>query len=182
MNLLTDNAPDYIEVGGKQYKINTDFVAWVRFLVAIESKEETKVVDALKGVFLTVPNNVNMSDLINAIQNWLSLSEERFAASQGNTTSQTAFDFDIDGNIIYCELWEYFPHLMSNGFSFHTGIELIKLLISNDKTMMHHRAFARCGDFSKLSKEQKEYWVKERAKYAIKAKQEDIDNIFSSAF
>ena len=44
---------------------------------------------------------------------------------------------------------------------------------------MHHRAFARCGDFSKMSKEQKGvYWQKERAKYAIRAKQDDIDDVF----
>ena len=49
-------------------------------------------------------------------------------------------------------------------------------------TMLWHRAFARCGDFSKMSKDQQKYWQQERARWAIKKTQADIDNVFSAAF
>lgn len=183
MNLLIENAPDFIEVGGKKLTIKTDFTIWVKFLIAIEENNEEMTVSVLDDIFGTIPVDVDIKELIRSIMDWLYQTRDKVNVKVKNrTTSKTAFDFSIDGNIIFCELWEHFPHLMKQGISFQTGLELIKLLISNENTMMYHRAFARCGDFSKMSKEQKNYWQKERAKYVISAKQEDIDDVFSSAF
>lgn len=84
--------------------------------------------------------------------------------------------------MIYCELWEHYPNLMQRGISFPEGMELVKLLIANDKTALHHRAFARIGDFSKMDREQKKYWQRERAKYALKMSQKSIDDVFSRGF
>lgn len=183
MNLLIETAPDFIEVGGKKINIKTDFVIWVKFLIAIGENDEQMTALVLKDIFGEIPTDIEVKEMTTAIMNWLYSAQERVNISVDNkSTSRSAFDFSLDGNIIFCELWEHFPHLMQQGVSFQTGLELIKLLISNEKTMMYHRAFARCGDFSKMSKEQKAYWVKERAKYAIKATQEDIDDVFSNAF
>jgi hypothetical protein len=183
MNLLIENAPDFIEVGGKKLTIKTDFNIWVKFLIAIGENNNKMAVDVLNEIFGELPTDLEMGELVRSIMNWLYQTRDKANIKGKNkTASKTAFDFGIDGNIIFCELWEHFPHLMKQGISFQTGLELIKLLISNENTTMHHRAFARCGDFSKMSKEQKSYWQKERAKYAIGAKQDDIDDIFSSAF
>lgn len=184
MNLLINNAPDYITVGGNKIKIKTDFSLWIKLLLAIEKNDIKGLAEAFDSIFTEPPKNVSSDELMTAIKEWISLSGESGNSGGGetNTANKTAFDFEADGSVIFCELWEYFPHLMERGISFHVGIELIKLLLSNDKTVMYHRAFARCGDFSKLSKGEKEYWIKERAKYAIKAKQKDIDAVFSNAF
>lgn len=183
MNLLINNAPDYITVGGNKIEIKTDFALWVKLLLAIDSQDMNQLAEAFQGIFAVPPKNVDSDELMTAIKDWLSLSNESTSGGgETNTANKTAFDFEADGSVIFCELWEHFPHLMEKGISFHVGIELIKLLMSNDKTVMYHRAFARCGDFSKLSKSEKEYWGRERAKYAIKAKQEDIDDVFSRAF
>lgn len=183
MNLLIETAPDFIEVGGNRLKIKTDFVIWVKFLIGIEQNDDALAVDVLSDIFGEIPVNLDIHELIRAIMEWLYQAQEKVSIKvDNNTTSKTAFDFNVDGNIIFCELWEFFPHLMQQGISFQTGLELIKLLISNENTMMYHRAFARCGDFSKMGKEQKIYWQKERAKYAIRAKQDDIDDLFSNAF
>lgn len=183
MNLLIETAPDFIEVGGNKLKIKTDFVIWVKFLIAIQEENNEMLESVLTEIFGEVPIQVNMHNLIQSIMDWLYQAQEKVNIKVDNTTtSKTAFDFNIDGNIIFCELWEYFPHLMQKGVSFQAGLELIKLLISNENTMMYHRAFARCGDFSKMSKEHKTYWQNERAKYAIRANQEDVDNLFSNAF
>lgn len=183
MNLLIENAPDFIEVGGKKLTIKTDFTIWVKFLIAIEENNGKMAVEVLKDIFGELPTNLELNELIKPIMNWLYPASNKMNIKAGNkTTSKAAFDFSVDGNVIFCELWEHFPHLMKQGISFQVGLELIKLLISNENTTMHHRAFARCGDFSKLSKEQKTYWQKERAKYVISANQENIDDVFSSAF
>lgn len=183
MNLLTDNTPDFLQVGGKKIKIKTDFALWVRFIIAVEKNDNNKVGEAIFDIMGNVSEEINPKELTNSISKWLWSTQEKTIGARGkNEKIKKAFDFAEDGNIIYCELWEHFPHLMQQGITFQQGVELIKMLIANEKTVIHHRAFARSGDFSQMSNEQRKYWIKERAKYAIKAKQEDIDDAFSSAF
>lgn len=185
MNLLIDKAPDYIVVGGETIKINTSFFSWVEFMICLDKKENEKAIKVLlEKIFLDGLPNTDITETVKACYAWLypedsNKSEGNFSS---NKTGAIAFDFSMDGSVIYCELWEHFPHLMERGISFHEGIQLIKLLLSNEKTMLWHRAFARCGDFSKMDKEQKKYWQKERARWAIKKTQDDIDDVFSKAF
>lgn len=184
MNLLTDSPPDFIEVGRTKIKIKTDFALWAKFLIAIGKQDYSTVINVLGDIFEEIPKYTEPKMLIPAINDWLWQFKDETGSGAGgqNTTSKQSFDFAADGNILYCELWEHFPHLMERGISFPEGVELIKILISDETTVMHHRAFARCGDFSKMNKDMRAYWQKERAKYAIKAKQEDIDDVFSGAF
>lgn len=184
MNLLINTAPDYIVIRGKKIKINTSFNVWVEFFISCKEKNEKKVMKSLTKIFKKLPE-CNANELISECIKWIhgenGTNEKRTESKVKN--SSDPFDFEIDGNVIYCELWEYFPHLMKRGISYHEGIELIKILIHNDKTMLWHRAFARVGDFSNMSKEQKTYWQKQRAIYVIpNAIQQDIDDVFSNAF
>lgn len=185
MNLLIDKAPDYIVVGGQKIKINTSFSAWVEFIIHFDNKENEKAIGVLLNkIFVNGCPNTDIRETVKACYAWLYPKDD--CKSEGNFSSNktgaVSFDFSVDGNVIYCELWEYFPHLMERGITFHEGMQLIKLLLSNGDTMLWHRAFARCGDFSKMSKEQKEYWQKERARWAIKKAQTDIDDVFSKSF
>lgn len=183
MNLLTDKTPDYLKIGGKRLKIKTDFALWVKFLITIEHDDAVTVMNMLSDIFGEVPTNVEPKELIQHIRNWLWQCENKTFTDNAENTGKQAFDFEVDGNIIFCELWEYFPHLMQQGVSFPQGLELIKLLMSNENSVLHHRAFARTGDFSKMDKEMKKYWQKERAKYALKKQsKQDIDDIFAGAF
>lgn len=177
MNLLINNAPNYITVGGKKLYIKTDFSLWVSFIISCENNDLDGVFSAVNNIFGEIPKE--NSEFIQACMDWLFPKKEKNSRNGegGARTSQAPFDFEIDGNIIYCELWEYFPHLMERGISFHEGMELLKLLLHNENTMLWHRAFARCADFSKLDKEQKKYWQQQRAIYAIKPK--NTDNTYS---
>ena len=182
MNLLTDNTPDILFAGGFKLRIKTDFILWVKFINALNEKDKKDVAIILRDIFGEIPNAVKEDDLLSAILNWLWSFDDTTKSNSKSGSNAKAFDFIVDGNIIFCELWEYFPHLMEKGLTFQQGMELIKLLLNNEKTVLYHRAFARCGDFSKMSKEMKKYWQKERAKYAIKMSEEDFDNVFSKAF
>lgn len=183
MNLLIDNAPDYIVVRGKIIKINTSFNAWVRFMIAVDGKDDKEIIDAITDILGGEVMGENPQEVISACFAWLFQADEKSGAKTAEKSGSVPFDFAVDGNVIYCELWEYFPHLMERGISYHEGMELIKLLMHNDKTMLWHRAFARCGDFQKLDKEQKKYWQKQRAIWSLnKQNQNDIDMVMSSAF
>lgn len=184
MNLLVEKAPDFIVVGGKNTKINTSFSVWVEFFIACNADDEERTLRVMKKIFPEGIPTVPVDEVISACFQWLfppQTNREKKGA-QNTVNSNQAFDFDTDGSVIYCELWEYFPHLMERGITFHEGMELIKLLLNNDKTMLWHRAFARCGDFSKMDGDQKKYWMKQRAIWAIHSEQNRIDNVFSAAF
>lgn len=184
MNLLIEQAPDYIVVGGEKIKINTSFSSWVRFFIAYDEQDGTAIENALKDIFPEGIPETDISETMAECIKWLfpADSTKHEGNYSENKNGALAFDFAMDGNIIYCELWEYFPHLMERGITFHEGMQLIKILMSDERTLLYHRAFARCGDFSKMDKEQKAYWIKERAKWIIRAKQNNIDDVFARAF
>lgn len=188
MNLLIEKAPDYLKVRGITIKIKTDFTLWVRFIIACENKNSEEIGKALLDIFGGVPQVTYKDDMIQAVMLWLYHGAgNKETGQQTKTNASAVFDFEVDGNVIYCELWQYFPHLMARGISYHEGVELIKLLLHNENTMLWHRGFARCGDFSSMSKEQKTFWQKERAKYQLPVKnrlqnQQNIDDIMSRSF
>ena len=185
MNLLIDNAPDYIVIGGKKIKINTSFSAWVKFVIASKKDDIEMVFRALMDIFDELPNEPP-DKVLKACMDWMFCTEKNEVQQKEapkRKSSSEAYDFEVDGNVIYCELWEYFPQLMQRGITYHEGIELIKILLQKDKTLLSERAFARCGDFSKLDKEHKKMWQKRRAMWAIpNTSQKSIDDVFSNAF
>lgn len=181
MNLLTDKPPDYLSIGGNTLKIKTDFSLWVKFLVVTDDDDLAAIMNILDDIFDEIPTHIEPKVLIKHIKDWLWQCEEKTFNTEQFSHGKQPFDFSADGNIIFCELWEYFPHLVQQGISFPQGLELIKLLISDDRTVLHHRAFARCGDFSKMDKDMKAYWQKERAKYKIKSNNNN-DDVLSGAF
>lgn len=186
MNLLVNKAPDYIVVGGRKLSVKTDFALWVSFVISCENNDADGILTAITDIFEEIPKEE--SEFISACMDWLfpdSEKDNKKTVQKQNAMHQIPFDFNADGNVIYCELWEYFPHLMERGISFHEGMELIKLLLHNENTMLWHRAFARCGDFSKMDKEQKKYWQQQRTQYRIENRtisQEDRDKWLYNAF
>lgn len=182
MNLLTDKTPDFLIVGGEKINIKTDFFVWVRFLISFEKNDIEAVERSFVEIFGGVPNKSAYADIINAIYEWLNLADESYFKS-GKKNAE-CISFQYDGNVIYAEMWKYFPHMMKKGITYQEGMELINLLLGDEKTNLWHRAYARSGDFSKLDKEQKKYWEKERIKYRLplKNKQENTDDILSRAF
>lgn len=178
MNLLCESVSDYITVSDKKYKIKTDFSLWISVFIAFESEDVDKITDALVNVFEDeIPND---SGIVKALEEWMFQGD----TNTTNTKKQDAnvIDFEVDGNVIYCELWRYYPELMKKGISFHEGMELIKAIMSNKDTELWHRAFARCGDFSKMGKEERQYWHKQRLIYAIKSKNDSVEDDFCDAF
>lgn len=178
MNLLIETAPDYLTVGGKRIKIKTDFFAWVKFFIACESGNAEEICESI----FNIAGNITFKpeEFIAASMEWMFPKKSgQKKAGKNMFENKAPFDFDADGSVIYCELWRYFPKMMKRGITFHEGMELIGLLLHDENTALWHRAFARCGDFSKMDKERQKYWNKQRALYSLKNKsgaaQEDRD-------
>lgn len=178
MNLLCESVPDYITVNGEKYNIKTNFALWVSVLIALESEDTDRIAAALVDVFTDeIPNDKGIAE---AVEAWMFPSGKSSGESQKQ--GGNAIDFEVDGNIIYCELWRYYPELMKKGISFHEGMELIKTIAANKDTELWHRAYARCGDFSKMGKEERQYWQKQRLIYALKEKNTGAEEDFCDAF
>lgn len=177
MNLLYEHAPEYVVVRGRKIPVRTEFGAWVRLLCADKPEEIAAAVD---GIFCNaLPDDVTGDEVAQAIVGWLLCgTEPERAERRGGGRAKRAYDFREDGNVIFCELWEHFPTLMQKGIDFHTGRELVNMLICTEGTSMHHRAFARCGDFSGLDKERRKYWAAERRrlKLADRRTSEEMDD------
>ena len=185
MNLLIDNTPDYIMVGGKKIPIKTDFKLWAAFWIACAEGSADKIKECIGKITDDIPED--SQSFAAACITWMfpDKAKDGKKTNSKNIMSRQPFDFAADGNIIYCELWQYFPTLMERGISFHEGMELIKILLHNESTMMWHIAFARCGDFSKMEKSQRDYWQRQRQIYSIANKavtQEDRDRWLYNAF
>ena len=185
MNLLINDTPDYVMVGGKKIPIRTDFSLWVAFLLACEEGNADKIGKCIKNIAIEYPENPK--EFANACMDWLfpDKAKNEKKTKSSDVMKQQPFDFAADGNVIYCELWQYFPKLMERGITFHEGIELMKILLHNEKTLMWHIAFARCGDFSKMEKEKRKYWQGQRTIYRLENKavtQEDRDKWLYNAF
>lgn len=166
MNLLFENAPDHIVVGGKIIKMKTDFRLWVKYITASENKNADRANEALGEIFgnIRIPARYT-GEFFEKINEWL-FDKCRESAGGG----APSFSFDEDGNVIFAELWNRYPHLMENNPSFHEFVELIRNLLCDESSELWHRAFARTGDFSKLPKEQREYWNRERRRLRLKDK------------
>lgn len=182
MNLLCEKAPDFLVIGGEKIKIKTDFFVWVKFLTAFETNDVFKLENALVEIFGKAPDIKNFDFILQAMKDWLNLTDENYF--KGGKKGAPCLSFFYDGNLIYAELWKYFPDMMKRGITYHEGTELLNLILCDDKTMLWHRAFARSGDFSKLDKEQKTFWEKERIKYRLpqKINTQNTDEILSSVF
>ena len=166
MNLLFENAPDYIVVGGKKIKMNTDFRLWAKYIIASENQDTDGINESLGQIFgnIKIPT-IYINEFFEKISEWLYGSN-----TSRNSNKMPSFSFEEDGNVIYAELWNRYPHLMEKNPTFHEVVELIKNLLSDENSELWHRAYARTGNFSKLSKEQKEYWNKERRRLRLKDK------------
>ena len=174
MNLLFENAPDYIMVGGKKIKMNTDFRLWAKYIIASENQDTDGINESLGDIFgnIRIPTAC-IDEFFEKISEWL----------YGNNTpcrtnKAPSFSFEEDGNVIYAELWNRYPHLMEKGPTFHEVAELIKNLLCDENSELWHRAYARTGNFSKLSKEQKEYWEKERRRLRLKDRRSQAQKEF----
>lgn len=60
MNLLIDDLPEYVEIGGKAVKINTDFRAGLRVILAFEDQQLTgyeKAMVMLNNLYRVIPDD-----------------------------------------------------------------------------------------------------------------------------
>ena len=95
MNILIDRLPKTIDVGGKEYKINSDFRASILFELLIQDRaltDEQKIIQALQIYYEEIPEDIEGA--INEILRFYSLGKEtkRGNANGGVKRNQRQID------------------------------------------------------------------------------------------
>lgn len=100
MNILTDAPPETVEINTTEYRLNTDFRACLKIIMAFEDNELTpqeKQLILLGNLYSVVPN-----DLEAALDcaNWF-LNGGKANATNTDEESPRVYSFAKDGNFIY---------------------------------------------------------------------------------
>lgn len=100
MNILTDAPPETVEINTTEYRLNTDFRACLKIIMAFEDNELTpqeKQLILLGNLYSVVPN-----DLEAALDcaNWF-LNGGKVNATNTDEESPRVYSFAKDGNFIY---------------------------------------------------------------------------------
>lgn len=169
-NPFIDKPKKYIIIEGEKFAVKTDFELWVRLLIASGRQDA----DELTAAIIDILNGVPSIDISQSLIDWLNQFEgknepPKKGKAKKKAENKQAFDFDYDGAVIFAELWQYYPSLMQRGINYFEGIALIHQIIQKGYTEseLSRRAFARCGDFSKMEQKEREQWLKLRNEYAL---------------
>lgn len=100
MNILTDAPPETVEINTTEYRLNTDFRACLKIIMAFEDNELTpqeKQLILLGNLYSVVPN-----DLEAALDcaNWF-LNGGKDSATNTDEENPRVYSFAKDGNFIY---------------------------------------------------------------------------------
>lgn len=106
MNILIDELPHQVEIGGVNYKINCDFKTSIKFELLIQESElsqHNKVIEALKLYFDDVPKDINSA--IDCVLWFYSCGKyEKTRTTNGSTGKQYAnrlYSFNYDQKYIF---------------------------------------------------------------------------------
>lgn len=105
MNILIDELPHQVEIGGVNYKINCDFKTSIKFELLIQESElsqHDKVIEALKLYFNDVPKDINSA--IDCILWFYSCGKYKKTRTTGSTGKQYAnrlYSFNCDQKYIF---------------------------------------------------------------------------------
>ncbi len=101
MNILTDAPPETVEINTTEYRLNTDFRACLKIIMAFEDNELTpqeKQLILLGNLYSVVPNDLNAA-LDRA--NWFLNGGKETTPDEVTPTHIRVYSFAKDGNFIY---------------------------------------------------------------------------------
>lgn len=111
MNLLLDLPPETVDIGGAEYRINTDFRASILFELLMQDddvNEYEKIIQSLQLYFEEYPEGEDIVDVFKAIvwfyrcgRNDKERKRESSGDEDGGSKPKRAYSFDYDDEYIY---------------------------------------------------------------------------------
>ena len=168
MNILTENLPQSVEVGGKTYKINTDFRAGIKFELMIQKSEGT-IGEVLTLFYEKNLPYENIDEAIKAIELFYCCGELPDKEKKEDTpkTNAIPYAFDEDASAIFADFWNFYNIDLSNeGLHWWVFRSLLEGL--PEKSEFKQRLYYRTVDVKNLSKSEKKRVLKIRSMIEIK--------------
>lgn len=166
MNILTEELPKTVEIGGVHYPINTDFRAGVAFELAIQ-EGKANVYDLLMPFFgENVPRD--FKGAIEAITLFYCCGKLPKKTNKPQNSKQ-AYSFDVDASAIFADFWNFYNiDLSQEGLHWWAFRSLLEGL--PEKSEFKQRAYYRTCDLKGLTKKEKDRIMKIRSAIEIKSK------------
>lgn len=114
MNVLCDQFPEYVNVHGRRYEIETDFREWIRFLNLICDEQvpwQTRAGLMLRWYRRDIPEDLEaaiyaLGEFLSAWKLYENLHEEDQRDNEGVNHNKPAFSFEEDAGCIYSAFME----------------------------------------------------------------------------
>ena len=164
MNILTDRVPEHVEIGGVQYRINTDFRAGIRFEQAIIAEAVSE--DTLLAYYPeAVPPDVEAA--IDRIL-WFYRCGDSAASGGGQRgVARREYDFEQDSDALYASFMTTYDIDLSVA-DLHWWVFRKLMWGLPSETPFMQRIHYRTADVSDMSKHEKKRYQKMKTLYALK--------------
>lgn len=164
MNVLTDTLPSTVNIGGKEYPINTDFRAGIKFELLMTAQEEN-FIKLLAPYFSTkIPDDI--IGALHAVELFYCCGELP-QKKEKPKKEKIAYSFEADSEAILADFWQYYNiDLSQEGLHWWTFRALLYGL--PDKSEFKQRIYYRTCDLKGLSKKERERIMKIRTQLEIK--------------
>lgn len=161
--------PDYVEIGGKKYKINTDFKVWllVEGIIFDSSLSMPKrLARVISLCYIELPPTLEDA-LLNIIKFFTHKDEIENNNTEKSPPSKRIFSFEEDAPYIYCAfLKEYGIDLLKCDMHWWVFLDLFKGL-GSDNRLMEIIKYRIC-DISKIkNKEERAFYLKQKRRYQL---------------
>ena len=170
MNVLLDRLPDTVNIGGREYPIDTDFRAGIEFELAVQQGKET-VGDLLRPWFGAVGYPQDIVGAVDAAI-WFyrcGATEDKPKEERGTQSSMSrqGYCFDMDADAILSSFWNAY-HIDLTMSSMHWWVFRALLSGLPEESEFKKRVYIRTCDTKGMSKKQKEQIMKQRKALEIK--------------
>lgn len=180
MNILIDPLPASVEIGGREYAIDTDFSTSIRFELLMSSKEcsdSEKIALALNLYYPNIPEDAKAA-FEKVLWFYSGGAEPKSAGRKSGRGAQQVFDYEYDAPYIYAAFMSDYGIDLQEGLHWWRFRALFQALKEDNQIckIMGYRTM----DVSQLKGKEKNFYAKMKQKFAIplpKSEQEQLDEI-----
>lgn len=168
MNILTEELPVCVEVGGRRYPINTAFWFWVRFELAMQDPDlpdTDKVRTALELCYPTVPTD--LAAALDALLWFYRCGED--SPKEGRSTGgrhRKAYCFEQDADYIYSAFLSCYGIDLTDSNMHWWKFRALFRALPQESELVKIMGY-RTADLKGMSKAQKKFYEKMRKLYAL---------------
>lgn len=107
MSILTNRLPEYVEIEGRCYPINTDFRAGIAFELFVEKGEEN-LFRILAPFFPDGLPDCDPANILQAILSFYMCGAKPPEKEERRKKEKQAYSFDVDASTIFADFWRFY--------------------------------------------------------------------------